>query len=278
MTNEDKNDDLMHYASPYYDPVKAHEYYMRTRQLKGRRSTANLNDSGKEIWSYTKQQINAEKKAKDQKNKESRDKKIAAQREKAKALRERIAAKLKQLNEKLAERAKKEREQLAAERKEEQEQLSEDSKRQREATSKGAAAEIERIRNQKIPEGLSKEERARYVAARNQEIARIRGNAAAQNQLTSENTRRTRENVGKEYSAKTKKVSEAAKAERKDNSESAKVQREKVATDLKNVITATREAYKKSKTNLNTAYEKILDNEYNKIVSEHRKVTKRKSS
>ena len=26
---------LQHYASPYYDPVKAHEYYMRTRELKG---------------------------------------------------------------------------------------------------------------------------------------------------------------------------------------------------------------------------------------------------
>ena len=29
---------LRHYASPYYDPQKAHEYYMRTRELKGRRS------------------------------------------------------------------------------------------------------------------------------------------------------------------------------------------------------------------------------------------------
>lgn len=28
---------LAHYASPYYDPVKAHEYYMRHRKLKGRR-------------------------------------------------------------------------------------------------------------------------------------------------------------------------------------------------------------------------------------------------
>ena len=26
---------LIHYSSPYYDPVKAHEYYMQHRQLKG---------------------------------------------------------------------------------------------------------------------------------------------------------------------------------------------------------------------------------------------------
>ena len=36
---------LRHYASPYYDPQKAHEYYMRTRELKGR-STTSLNDDG----------------------------------------------------------------------------------------------------------------------------------------------------------------------------------------------------------------------------------------
>ena len=30
----DINEPLQHYASPYYDPVKAHEYYMRTRELK----------------------------------------------------------------------------------------------------------------------------------------------------------------------------------------------------------------------------------------------------
>ena len=28
------DNNLQHYASPYYDPQKAHEYYMRTRELK----------------------------------------------------------------------------------------------------------------------------------------------------------------------------------------------------------------------------------------------------
>ena len=32
-----KDNQLLHYASEYYDPVKAHEYYKRTRELKGRR-------------------------------------------------------------------------------------------------------------------------------------------------------------------------------------------------------------------------------------------------
>ena len=57
------DNNLQHYASPYYDPQKAHEYYMRTRELKGRRSATKLSDEGKKAWSYTKNEIKAEKKA-----------------------------------------------------------------------------------------------------------------------------------------------------------------------------------------------------------------------
>ena len=56
-----KDNQLLHYASEYYDPVKAHEYYMRTRELKGRRLSSKLNDEGKKQWSYTKESIKNEK-------------------------------------------------------------------------------------------------------------------------------------------------------------------------------------------------------------------------
>lgn len=55
---------LAHYSSPYYDPVKAHEYYMRTRKLKGRRpviSTAGLNEAGHEANEYVKKRIGEER-------------------------------------------------------------------------------------------------------------------------------------------------------------------------------------------------------------------------
>lgn len=55
----------MAYASKYYGPVKAHNYYMEHRKLKGRRGT--LNDTGKEALSYVKQQL-----------KEQRDKELEA--------------------------------------------------------------------------------------------------------------------------------------------------------------------------------------------------------
>lgn len=52
----------MAYASQYYDPVKAHEYYMKHRKLKGRKSTSGLNDTGKEAAKYVKEKLTNEKK------------------------------------------------------------------------------------------------------------------------------------------------------------------------------------------------------------------------
>ena len=67
----------MAYASKYYDPVKAHEYYMQHRQLKGRKkaktpeekaaaerkSTKKLNDMGKAAAKQVKKAIQEERKA-----------------------------------------------------------------------------------------------------------------------------------------------------------------------------------------------------------------------
>lgn len=63
--------ELKHYASPYYDPVKAHEYYMKNRELKGRTSTAGLNENGRNAARYVKQQLNNEKKEKINASRES---------------------------------------------------------------------------------------------------------------------------------------------------------------------------------------------------------------
>lgn len=91
---------LVHYASPYYDPVKAHEYYMRTRKLKGR-SYGALSDAGKDAWAYVNDRLTEEEKAEIEKEKEKRDQKIEQHRKEAKEARERISEKLKQLNKRL---------------------------------------------------------------------------------------------------------------------------------------------------------------------------------
>lgn len=73
-----RTDELMHrtYASPYYDPVKAHEYYMRTRELKGRRSTSGLNEEGRNAASYVRKSLNEERKKLIDAHRESTNKQI----------------------------------------------------------------------------------------------------------------------------------------------------------------------------------------------------------
>lgn len=76
---EQHGDVLIHYASPYYDPVKAKEYYERTKQLKGRKPAATKTQ--REAIGYANNQIASAKKAesaklaaaREQKLKESRD-------------------------------------------------------------------------------------------------------------------------------------------------------------------------------------------------------------
>jgi len=100
MTMDNTNQHhLQHYASPYYDPVKAHEYYMKNRELKGRRSVSKLSDEGKKVWSYTKNEIKNEKKTKVEAEQETKKQRTEEFRSNAKAMRERISSRLKELNE-----------------------------------------------------------------------------------------------------------------------------------------------------------------------------------
>ena len=73
---EDEEDWLAHYANPYYDPVKAHEYYMRTRELKGRTSTAGLNEEGRLRAQAAKTQIQENRKKLDEADKQSMNTKL----------------------------------------------------------------------------------------------------------------------------------------------------------------------------------------------------------
>lgn len=42
--NPPSPNELFHYSSKYYDPVKAHEYYMRRRELKGQTKKASITE------------------------------------------------------------------------------------------------------------------------------------------------------------------------------------------------------------------------------------------
>lgn len=62
--------ELQHYASPYYDPVKAHEYYEAHKKLKGRTSTKGFSEEQKITARYVKQKLSEERQEKVERSKE----------------------------------------------------------------------------------------------------------------------------------------------------------------------------------------------------------------
>lgn len=90
---------IKHYASQYYDPAKAHEYYLKNRELKGRQKM-----SGEQVdaWDYTKGKISTAKNAKVKNSQAVRDQQIEQLQIQASEARKRITDKIKLLNKKLS--------------------------------------------------------------------------------------------------------------------------------------------------------------------------------
>jgi predicted PhzF superfamily epimerase YddE/YHI9 len=94
------NDELKHYVSQYYNPEKAHEYYMKNRQLKPRTSNS-LTDEGKSIWRTTKDNIDTEKRNKINSLTDIEKMQIQNAKSKAETTRKEIIQKLNELKKKL---------------------------------------------------------------------------------------------------------------------------------------------------------------------------------
>ena len=85
----------MHYASPYYDPVKAKEYYERTKVLKGR--TKKMTESQRNAWEYTRQNIRNDRTKKLDNSRAAGQAEIEALRQNATQKRELIRSSLQEL-------------------------------------------------------------------------------------------------------------------------------------------------------------------------------------
>lgn len=91
----------MAYKSQYYDPVKAHEYYIKHRKLKGRRSktsTAGFSQKQKEASSYVKSQISSKRKSALKQHSESTKEQRKQMRENVSKKLSSIQAKIRQIN------------------------------------------------------------------------------------------------------------------------------------------------------------------------------------
>lgn len=145
----------MAYSSQYYDPQKAKEYYEKHKKLKGRTSTAGLNDAGKVAAKEVKERITEEKKAQIEAIKEQAKERIAAAKDQMQGKIDALRAQLKGMS-KEERQAKKEEimnqiSGLRAENKSLREKVQGDSKvlrqQTKEAFDEKYAQELEKINN-----------------------------------------------------------------------------------------------------------------------------------
>lgn len=186
---------VMHYASPYYDPVKAHEYYEAHKQLKGRHSTKGFTDEGREAANYVKKNLKNKRDIEILKSKVRRDTNI-----------KRSSNSAKRTIENLREQAKSEKESYKNQTQSKIDQLREDLKGLSSEDKKGSAGEA--IRNKVALLRASNAERREQISSALKSVSeRIRSThketATSEREIHKQNVERINkdydDNLEKEY-------------------------------------------------------------------------------
>ena len=266
-----RQDVLIHYASPYYDPVKAHEYYEQHKQLKGR-PTGRLTDEGKEIWKITKMNIDQAKK---RDNDKARLIKIYSVQEFQKNAKEKRAMVQSKLTELLNA--------INAKYKTDTEELTETQKHQIEVNNRLKKQKSEDIKNKKAREiealkedtsDMNADEREEYYENRKQKMSKISNKYAKENEQNVSLTNNKNNKVREEIRNKKSTLSEQKKKDTTKNREDAKQEREKIANELKDNIKKAVSDLQANKAKIKEMYEGIYQDEYDKIASEYSKSKK----
>jgi hypothetical protein len=164
--------DLRHYASKYYDPVKAREYYLKTRELKGREPALSKESLAKqrEATSYVRNEINSRKQADLDKLDASRDQLSAQAKSQAEAHKARM------------------------------EKIQAEGQAAREAIVKKLTDHIEKIKGQlKIPANASPKLRAYLEKQQERRLRSATGSAKSELSRLSESLSTTISNAQDEY-------------------------------------------------------------------------------
>lgn len=229
------------YASQYYDPVKAHEYYERTKKLKGR-STSGMSEEQRKTWGFVKGNILSEKKQKREDLNEASRSETEELRNEAAAVRERIAEKLKKWISEITGEASYEKQTLSKAAKLQKEEIQAEKQRKLEAIPE-------------IPKTASPEQKERMRLSNAQERADINNETKEKLSAIMETT-----------SEKRIDVSQKATSEKSEARESSTQERKVVSEKLKASIFSVREKVKEIKETLNATTEETLDREYANIM------------
>ena len=271
----ERQDVLMHYASPYYDPVKAHEYYEQHKQLKGR-PTGRLTDEGKQIWKATKINIDQAKK---RENDEARLVKLSSVQQfqnKAKEQRVMIQSKLTDLLNAINAKYKTDTESLTETQKHQIEVNNRLKKQKSEDIKNKKAREIEALKED--TSDMDAEEREEYYEKRKQKMGKISSKYAKESEQNVTQTNEKNNKIREEIRNKKSALSEQKKKDSTKGREDAKQQREKIANELKDNVKKAVGDLQTKKAQIKEKYEGIYQDEYDKIASEYTKPKKTRKS
>ena len=271
----ERQDILIHYASPYYDPVKAHEYYEQHKQLKGR-PTGSLTDEGKQVWKATKINIDQAKK---RENDEARLVKLSSVQQfqnKAKEQRAMVQSKLTDLLNVINAKYKTDTEALTETQKHQIEVNNRMKKQKSEDLKNKKAREIEALK--KDTSDMDADEREEYYENRKQKMNKISNKYVKENEKNVYSTNNKNNKVREEIRNKKSALSEQKKKDTTKNREDAKQEREKIANELKDNVKKAVGDFQMKKAQIKEKYEGIYQDEYDKIASEYTKPKKTKKS
>ena len=266
-----RKDILIHYASPYYDPVKAHEYYEQHKHLKGR-PTGRLTDEGKQIWKVTKMNIDQAKKIE---NDEARLVKLSSVQQfqnKVKEQRTIVQSKLTELLNAINAKYKTDTEALTETQKHQIEVNNRLKKQKTEDIKNKKAREIESLKED--TSDMDSEEREEYYEKRKQKISKISYKYSKESEQNILDTNAKNNKVREEIKNKKSILSEQKKKDTIKNREDAKQQREMIANELKDNVRKAISDFQVKKAQIKEKYEGIYQDEYDKIASEYTKPKK----
>lgn len=247
-----------------YDPVKAHEYYLKNRELQGRRSGADLKTTRqKEGWAYTKATLGGMEQ--EEVDAASEEKRVAIEqiREAAQAIRKEIRDKLAQVLGQISEGKQSVVDQINADRTEKLAELSNVVKTELERIATETQKRIDAL--PPIPKGISKERREKLSMERSADLAKIRGDASNARNETKEVANLIKGSIRKEASEEKAAVSLETKTAKTGERESSSSEREQLGADVKASIESARSNYETLKSELRITYESKATAEYEAI-------------
>lgn len=258
------NSYLSHYSDKYYDPIKAHDYYMRTRNLKPRRPVGDLKtDAKKQGWKYATKQINEAQKKESLAAAESNKAKVKALHATALKRREEITSKLKTLMELLSKNQKAQAVKITESRQKKLDKLIADQKKEDIRISDVATRKIASLPS--IPKGIGKQQRTALMIQRRALIAKIHDETNTSRASSATKAQINRKAISTLTGTRRDTLSTTSSQVRLKERNSSSDQRLVVSTDLKNSLKKARDNYKSLREKMLVQNEARLNKEFDAI-------------